>query len=359
MTRVTFDPVAGARRLAADLLIPCAEEVDVEGVPQSHVDAVKASGLLGMNGPVDLGGCAAPFPVFREVVEVLAGADCSTWFVQAQHHTPLAMLVASDRPVRDRLGGPLSRGELLGGVAFAHLRRWPDRPVQATALPGGRYRFDGEAPWCTAWGLNDVILLGGATPEGTAVFAYVPATDQPGLQATAPLRLAALEATRTVRLRLMGLEVGPDDVVTELPLAAFGALDRRSTVNVNPAVFGLTGSALDRLDARGDATSRSVAATLADQLAELRAECYRLYDDVAPDDQVEDRLARKAEAMSLMCRSTAALVAAGAGASMDLAQPAQRLAREALFLLVQAQTAETRQATLHHLAVASGVPARS
>ncbi|MFH8240907.1 hypothetical protein [Streptomyces sp. NPDC018321] len=48
----------------------------------------------GHDVPVDAlrdGGAGAPDRVAREVAEILAGARCSTWFVQTQHHTPVRL----------------------------------------------------------------------------------------------------------------------------------------------------------------------------------------------------------------------------------------------------------------------------
>lgn len=341
------DPLAAARRIAEEVLAPAAERVDQQGVPAGHIAAIRDAGLLGLRGPVEEGGLNASAPVVREVAEILAGADCSTWFVQAQHHSPVAMLAGSTMAVRDRLLGPLTRGELLAGVAFAHLRRYPATPVTATPVGAG-YRFDGEAPWFTGWGLNDVVLLGGMGPDAEIVWAFV-GVDQPGLFATPPLRLAALSATSTVRLRLEGVSAGPADVVARVPYSRWSTTDRETTVNVNPAVFGITATAVRHL-ATGPAPAPECAAAMSDELDGVRAHAYRLWDGLPPAEGAAERLAVKARAAALMLRATAALVAAGSGASIALAAPAQRLAREALFLLVQAQTAEVRFATLRQLA---------
>lgn len=52
----------------------------------------------------------------------------------------------------------------------------------------------------------------------------------------------------------------------------------------------------------------------------------------------------------MLVDTTTALVIAGAGGSMAISSPAQRKAREALFLLVQAQTRASRTANLQVLA---------
>ncbi|GDY60882.1 hypothetical protein SAV14893_002750 [Streptomyces avermitilis] len=117
--------VAGARRLAAEVLAPRAEQVDQEGVPASSIEAVKRSGLLGLSAPVEYGGSAAPAAVARETAEILAGACCSTWFVQTQHHTPVMTLAKSELPVREWLLGPLARGSCCPGWRTPSCARIP------------------------------------------------------------------------------------------------------------------------------------------------------------------------------------------------------------------------------------------
>ncbi|MEU3528667.1 acyl-CoA dehydrogenase family protein [Streptomyces sp. NPDC038707] len=362
--------VVRARRLAADLLVPEAERVDQEGMPPGHIEAVKRSGLLGVTAPADHGGAQAPPAVAREVAEILAGACGATWFVQTQHHTPVQTLVRSEQPVRERLLGPLSRGELLSGVAYAHLRSYPRRPVRVRPERGG-WRFDGTVPWYTGWGLNDVMLLAGVTDSGEVLFAFTEARAQPGLRASAPMRLAALTAARTVSLELDGLWLPAEAVALRTPYDRWAAEDRVKTLGTSPAVFGVTEAALSLLDA-------GPAAPLRSRLAGIRRRAYALADAPvpqgrtdrpagvpapgetagaepgAPDVRAGERLAVRAEAYEVLRTATTAAVVAGGGRAMALTSRAQRLAREGLFLLVQGQTAESRAA---HLRALGGAPA--
>ncbi|MGW2420484.1 acyl-CoA dehydrogenase family protein [Streptomyces sp. NPDC001709] len=342
MTATTTHPLLDrARRLAAELLVPEAERVDQEGVPSSHIDAVKRSGLLGASAPVAYGGSGAPPDVVRRIAEILAGACCATWFVQTQHHTPVQTLVQSELPVRARLLGPLSRGELLSGVAYAHLRSYPRVPVRVRR-EGGGWSFHGTVPWYTGWGLNDVLLLAGVTDAGEVLFAFAEARDQPGLRASEPMRLAALTAARTVSLELAGLWLPEEAVALRMPYERWAPGDRARTLNANPAVFGVAEAALSLLDA-------GTAAPLMARLADIRRRAYALADHPEPLERVAERLAVRAEAYELLRTATTAAVVAGGGRSMALTSRAQRLAREALFLLVQGQTTETREAHLRAL----------
>jgi len=322
----THPLVQAARQVAAEVLAPAAAEVDADAVPRSHLDALAAVGLLGLEAPASSGGAQACAPVRRRVTEVLAGADLTTWFVQAQHHGPTRMLAAAGEPFADRLAD-LAAGRTVAGIAFSHVRHWPHASVTGTSLPDGGWRFDGVAPWYTGWGVNDVALLAGVAPGGRVVFALVPARPAPGLLASPVLDVAALRGAITVTLSLDGLVVPAADVVSVQGVEAWLAADARQTANVNPAVFGVTESALGLLLAQGQRRGEPAARQTGERA----------------------RLRLRARAHQLMVEATTALVVAGAGGSMVTGAPAQRKAREALFLLVQAQTRASRTANLEAL----------
>lgn len=349
----THPSVRRARALADELIRPCAEKVDRGVVPRSHLDAWGAAGLLGVAGPPAYGGGGAAPPVVREVVEALAGACGATWFVATQHATPLATLAASANDVlRDRLLPGLCTGKLLAGVAVAQLRRPGPPAVTATRVDGG-WRFDGHVGWMTSWGLCDVVLLGGLSPDGEVVLALLPARDGAGLTASAPLELAAMQATRTVTLQLDGL-VAADADVAEITDAAEWALDDAArTSNAGPHHFGLQRECVRRLTEtaarRDDGTAAALAHALGSEGERLRRVAYTLLDDVPPHEHVADRLAVRASSLELVVRTATALVAATGGSAMAADAAPQRLAREALFMLVQAQTTTTREAQLTHL----------
>ena len=82
---------------------------------------------------------------------------------------------------------------------------------------------------------------------------------------------------------------------------------------------------------------------------ELRRAAYALLDHVPADEQVEDRLALRGASLELVVRAATALVAATGGSAMGLDAAPQRLVREAVFHLVQAQTGPVRRATLERL----------
>ncbi len=75
----------------------------------------------------------------------------------------------------------------------------------------------------------------------------------------------------------------------------------------------------------------------------------------APE-RLDERLALRGQALELGVRASAALVAATGGSALALDAAPQRLAREALFHLVQAQTPPVRRATLTRMGDLHGHP---
>lgn len=320
--------VAAARRVAEEVLAPAAEATDRSAVvPRSHLDALAEAGLMGLYRPP-----AAPAPVVREVYEVLAGACGVTFFVWVQHHAPVRMLAASaNAGLRDRYLDDLCAGRLLGGVAFAYLRRPGPPAVTATPVDGG-YRVDGEAPWVTSWGLASVYAV--AARRGDDVVFFMLRDDADGLRASPPLALAAMGASSTVRLTFDGLRVPEDDVLSVVPFERWQADDRLATAKPNPAAFGIAATCIRLLSDT----------PLAAELEELRRRSYALAET-----DIEALVEARAQSLELAVRAATALVVATGGRAMSADHPAQRLLREAAFFTIQAQTPALRRATLDQL----------
>jgi alkylation response protein AidB-like acyl-CoA dehydrogenase len=324
--------VDAAKRLGAELLRPQAEHVDVHGVPRSHLDTLAATGLMDLS--------SLPTTVQRAVAEELAAADASTWFVWTQHHTPVRTVARSDNALMtDHWLPRLRRGETLAGVAFTHLRRPGPPAVRATRDGASGWVLDGDIAWLTSWGIADVFLVG-AQHEDDVVWLLLPLTELAGVEQR-PLTLAAMQGTSTVGVSLHGVRCGDDDVVLVEPLAQWRAVDAGRVIDVSPAVFGVSAECARRLRER----DADLAAAIDGRAEELRAEAYRLADTADAGD-VQRRLEVRAAAHLLALDASAALVASGAGRAMLLDHAAQRLARTALFLFVQGQTPDVRQAQL-------------
>jgi alkylation response protein AidB-like acyl-CoA dehydrogenase len=340
---VPSDLVESVTRVIDDVIAPAALRVDAEAVPRSHLDALAPTGIFGAS--VDP---AVPAADRRRAQEVLAGGCLATWFVQAQHHTPLRLVHDGPPEARERLEPLLASGTTIAGVAFSHLRRWPDRPVRAARVPGG-WQLAGTAPWYTGWGVNDVAVVGAASDRGEVVFALVPAEASPFLRPGPPVQTAALTGARTVPLELRDLVVGDDGVLAVEPLEQWRRHDEAKTANLGPGVVGAAEATLRLLATSRDDAAREAAARLAGRLAAVRQEAYALADEADPFEHLERRLQLRAAGIELCLQASAAAVVAGGGRAMLGTDPAQLYARWALFLSVQAQTAPLRRELLARL----------
>lgn len=327
--------VEAVERVCGERIAGSALDVDADVVPRSHLDALASTGLF---AGTTAGTSATQL---RLAHETLAGACLSTWFVVAQHQTPLALVQRAAEPLRSSVLPLLASGTSVAGIAFSHLRRWPHRPVEVERSGRG-WRFTGTAPWYTGWGINDVAVVAGASRDGQAVFALVPAEASARLRPGEPLDTLAMAAARTVPLHLDGLVVPDDGVLAVVSVAEWAAADREKTASVSPSVLGVAQAAADRLVAGDDLAGRDTGAALRDAIHDVRVEAYALIDEAAPTEHLDRRLSLRAEALRLCVDSTTALVVSRSGRAMLRSDDAQLLARWALFLTVQAQTADLR-----------------
>lgn len=308
------------------------------GVEPADLGELAREGLLAVSGPPELGGLDAAGQ--RAVHERLAGASPDLWFTWFQHGPVVKALTDTDNTgLRDRHLADLCTGRTQGGVGWSNLRT--ARPsVMATRIDGG-WQLDGSQPWCTAWPMLDLVLVGGLAGD-QVVFGVVELPDA-GLVSTGELSLAAMSGTRTHAVRYDALILADDRVTSVQPYAQWQADDRAGNTNTQPATFGVALAALDLLE------PDPAAALLRQQVLEVRTEAYRLRDEVAREERLAERLALRAQALELGLRCTTALLAARGGRGMGTDDPAQRLLRAAAFQLVHSQDGAVRAATLDEL----------
>jgi alkylation response protein AidB-like acyl-CoA dehydrogenase len=270
-----------------------------------------------------MGGLGADATATAAILEALGGASLAAAFVWVQHHTTVRAIAESRPALRAEWLPALCSGRIRSGIAVAALRR-PGPPTMVAEPHGDAVLLHGFAPWVTGWGLIDIVLI--AARDGDDVlWLLVDAAEGPGLQVER-LALAAVDSSSTVKLTVERLEVPASRVIGRELYSEWRARE----------IPGLTRSGF-------------LATGVADR-------CARLLGEKAGDldrriDQARRRLlaaegasvvAARVEASLLAVRAATALIAAGGGRSIESANPAQRLAREAMFLLVFAQTDEIR-----------------
>ncbi|MEM7095441.1 MAG: acyl-CoA dehydrogenase family protein [Actinomycetota bacterium] len=310
-----------AQRLADNELFPRALEIDRgHEVPVRELDLLADAGLYGAS-------VAASPATITTLLEVLSSGCLTTAFVWAQHLGSSAAAHATTGPANRFAPGLLS-GELRGGVAFAHMLR-PDPPLTTATPEGDGWRFHGDAPWVTGWGHIDLVHAA-ARHGDDIVWALLDAEESATLRSTT-LDLATMMATRTVELHYEGHPVPADRVTRVIERRRWLADYRLGLRNNGSFPLGVALRCCRLLE--DPAMER--------RLVELR----EALDAASPDDMTEAR----AETALFAARASTMLVAKIGGRGVTLDHHAQRLHREAMFLLVQGQTPHIKAHMLQRL----------
>jgi alkylation response protein AidB-like acyl-CoA dehydrogenase len=329
MTMADVGVPPGIRELAARFLAD-AEAVDAaDAVPEDHLRGLASAGLYGVFAPATAGGLGLAYLDVCSVIEELASACLASTFVWIQHLRLLGALLdpATPAPLRTALLPGAIRGEVRGGLALAGLLPGPPR---LTAQPtAGGWVLDGHAPWVSGWGLVSLLLTVARGPQDTAVTLLVDAHEQPGLVA-ARQRLAAANASVTVRLSFAGLFVPDSRVVGQQPYDPA----RQQAEGLRPNGSLALGVARRCCTLIGPSA-------LDDELCGCRAELDAAGTDAMP--------AARARACELAVRAAHVLAVRRGSTSALAGDPAERLTREAAFLLVFGSRPAIKDALLGRL----------
>jgi alkylation response protein AidB-like acyl-CoA dehydrogenase len=337
--RSAEDVLAVARELADEVLFPDAMRVDrLDMLPAAYLDACAAAGLYGAPAPADAGGLGLDLRQVSNVVEELASGCLAAAFVLIQHFRLVTTLAADGAPVglRDRWLASACQGRTRGGIALIGLIPGPPQ-LRAEPVAGG-WRLDGTAPWVTGWGLIDLVQVVARGPDDTVVTLVMDAAAQPGLAVTRQ-RLAAVDAAVTVRLGFEDVLIPPERFVDQAPFDP--------AISVQPAGLRLNGSLALGVARR---CARLLGPSPLDE--ELTACRDRL--DAALGAAPGPMTLARAAASELALRAAAALTVRAGANSITVDQHPQRLAREALFLLVFGSRPGIKTALLDQLGAVPG-----
>ena len=338
---MTSNLVERAHEIADTVLFPAALAVDRTGhVPDSHWETLAEAGLYGIAAPADAGGPALDLPQIIEIVETMAGGCLTTAFTWVQHHGMLAALAAtSNHELREEIVPGAIAGRIRGGVAYAGAVPVPPR-MRAQQVSGG-WRVSGHAPFVSGWGIIDVIQISAGDVEtGDIVAGLVSAEVQPGITTVTAQPLFVADASQTVALEVDGLVIPDERIVGRVSRADFMAAQNFGSRLNATLPIGLVGRCARLLD---DAGEHAGAAALRGE-----ADAVRVRLDASLGD-ASTLLRARADGCELATRAAGALVAASGGPSLLRSDPAQLLARSALFTLVAASRPELKRSLIDQM----------
>jgi alkylation response protein AidB-like acyl-CoA dehydrogenase len=303
-----------ARRFADEVLVPAAMETERTGrIPQAQLDALAAMGFYGLTGPVDDGGLGADHATFYLALEILASGCLSTAFVLLQHFGAVRAIAGyGDERIREQWLRPLCEGKRRAGLALAGAIPGPPM-LRARPVTGG-YVIDGFSPWVTGWGMIDTLYTAARDEDDNVVWVLLDA-DLSELSVE-PLELAAVMASQTVEAYWQKRFVPFDRLVHQMPLREWQQVDAGALRSNGSLALGLTARCCTLIGP----------SSLDDELVSARGRLNAATPVTMP--------AARAAASELAVRATAALIVAKGSSSILTGSDPQRLAREAMFLLV-------------------------
>lgn len=319
------DPLSLAEGVAENVLFPNALDTDRSKlVPAANLDALAEAGLYGLFGPESDGGFGADLRTAAAVVERVASGCLTTALVWLQHHALVGSLLFGPEPLRNAWLAEVTTGKRRSGIVFTGLIPGPST-LNATRQ-GDKWVLDGQAPWVSGWGRIDTLQVAARGPEETIVTVALDQLDRPDLSAE-PHRLAVLNASGTVKLAFDGLVVEDDRVLSVAP---------HDPGSVNGVALRLNGSLALGVTRR--CCSLIGPSALDDQLEQVR-------EQLDGADGAEMARARGA-ASRLSTQAATALAVHTGSRSIEIDNHAQRLAREAMFILVFASRPDIKDAIL-------------
>jgi alkylation response protein AidB-like acyl-CoA dehydrogenase len=164
-----------------------AERVDAEGAfPSEAVGALRASSLLGLVLPPEIGGMGAGPVEFTEVVTDLSTACGSTAMIYLMHVAAAVTVAAAPPPGLPDLAADMACGKALGTLAFSERgsRSHFWAPVSAASLDGADVIVAADKSWVTSAGFADVYVTSTGSTNGMAgnVDLFAAPADTPGLE---------------------------------------------------------------------------------------------------------------------------------------------------------------------------------
>jgi len=325
--------------------------------PQESIDLVAAAGCWKWVIPQRYGGEPLVYAELLRSYETIARGCLTTALLLTQRDAGCDLIARGENDaLKERLLPEHAAGRRFTSIGIAQLTTSLDRrgPKLRATRAGDGFRLDGVIPWVSGACRCDEIVTGAVLPDGMQILACVPC-DAAGLTLEPPLKLLALEASCTSRVRCDAVRIGPEHMVRG-PRET--VLSRRSPVKgltVSAVGLGAAGALVDRLRERADAVRGGELRAAVETIAGYTAAYERLRDDFYA---AADRLAEDAETPGvelrvrvndLLVRLAAALLCLSKGAGFVRPSAAERLLREAMFFEVWSAPPDVQAGTLERL----------
>lgn len=266
--------------------------------------------------------------------EHVAAASLATALLISQRDAGVGYIEASaNESLKERLLPRLAQNLLWTTIGISHLTTSQHSgALRAHSSAEGGFTLDGTIPWATGGTRANFIVAGARTDDDKQLLFVLP-THHAGVTINAPQRLATLAAAPTSSVSCEGVKITSDLILAGPSDKALGGRSRSLPLGQTFAAFGLTRAALQLIGQVDAESARATHETLSVQLNELRHSVHDLNIRFDGHDLQSGPLLRS-ECNNLAIRATHAALTLYKGAGLRIDHPAQRIAREAMFLLV-------------------------
>jgi alkylation response protein AidB-like acyl-CoA dehydrogenase len=268
--------------------------------------------------------------------EQIAAASLAVALILTQRDSAVQLVEQSpDFGRRDELLKRFAANELWATIGIAQLttsRQGAEPALLATETADG-FDLHGVIPWCTGADQADFIIAGAAMADGRQILFALP-RGLPGVTIEPPMPLVALSATRTTQVQCHHARL-------DRSLILRGPADRVLATRKKGVPFGqvflalgLCQAAVELLRQHTSDAGRRAYEAFAEEL-KTRRERVRFLSSPKGESQAPAVAPNvRADIGDLAIRVTNAAVTLYKGSALLATHPAQRLAREAMFLLV-------------------------
>ncbi|MBV8780138.1 MAG: acyl-CoA/acyl-ACP dehydrogenase [Phycisphaerae bacterium] len=302
--------------------------------PDTDLTELASIGAMRWAVPADAGGSDLSALDLHLHYESIASASLATALILSQRDSAVGLIDGADNAeLRAELLPALSVNKTFSTVGIAQLttsRQGGPPALLASPIADG-FQLDGLIPWVTGADRADFIVSAASVTGGGQILFVLP-TDRPGVLVAPAMPLVALAATHTTSIRCDGVIISSSMILRgpcERALAA-----RRKGLAIGQAFLGmgLVRGAIDLIHSHDSDRAREIKQEFEEQLLNVRQRVIAFCSDTAPDSAQAPMI--RGNCNDLAVRVTHSAVALYKGTALTMDHPAQRLAREAMFLLV-------------------------
>jgi alkylation response protein AidB-like acyl-CoA dehydrogenase len=281
--------------------------------------------------------------------EHIASASLATALVLSQRDAAVGFIESTDNTaLRDRLLPNLIENHVWTTIGISHLTTsHQSGTLLARVESDGGLMVDGVIPWSTGGGAADFIVAGALTDDAKQVVFVLP-TDRPGVLVEPAMKMAMLAAAPTHAITCRHVRIEADEIVAGPAEKALAKRNKALPIGQSFAAFGLARGALGLIERLESPSAQTALFSLRQQLQELSHSVHNFNAQPETHDLQSGPLLRS-ECNALAIRATHAAVTLHKGTGLRTDHPAQRLAREALFLLVWSTPLSVMDRTLELL----------